>query len=605
MFKYNSYDASLQQIWKEGNINLIRKSQYIQLTLLILLIFVLFLLTATSISFQGDMVASLSNKSIEPEVTEVSEKTEQELLTGEYAIIIQGDNRVGGKNITKQLDCLKKDYKTYRTMEEVPILMKEHMKQLILCSSKTEGYYSYDDIIEASMAGVDIIFAVLPVGENLSKEWLDLLGIRYLGSRYTQKGIVCLDNFFVSNLCFYKDYKIRTLRVKTTSACKTFIAGINDTTAQKQLRNEDATDIVWRTIVNNSRIFVINGNFFSDMTHIGILGTILSKLDIDYLYPIVNAKMLFIMDAPYLTNENEETMKQRYARSSSRFLEEIAIPGIISLSMALEIQPQFYGVPYFYNAAKEYETDIVSFLHNELEKIGGNIEISANENKISKVTKGMDIFEKITKKEISSMLLYDYNEKEEKQIRDALAYKGHITNMIHRWEDMPSLELRNEYAYIPMMTEGYDMSDNVLLQLDGAASCLGLITHGISIKDILFPSSEEDDWSTAYKDFSANYYTACQKYDYLDGVDNAGLEQRVRQYCLMQPEITYKEEKINLKVDNLYTEGFFILRTNKKIEKISSGTYKKLETGVYLLTITEPETEILLNQNRNSIKNGA
>lgn len=148
---------------------MIRKSQYIQLTLLILLIFVLFLMTATSISFQGDVVVSLSQEGAEQlaAATGPSVKSEGVSEDGEYIIIIQGDNTVGGKNIARQLECLKKEYRTYRTMNDVPLLVRDHMRQLILCSSKAEGYYSYEDIIEASMLGVDIIFAVLPAGEEL------------------------------------------------------------------------------------------------------------------------------------------------------------------------------------------------------------------------------------------------------------------------------------------------------------------------------------------------------------------------------------------------------------------------------------------------------
>lgn len=579
---------------------MIRKSQYVQLTLLILLIFVLFLLTATSISFQGDVIiSSLQEGTGLTETTETSVKTDEEFLEGEYVVVVQGDNTVGGKNITEQLDCLKKNYKVYRTMNDVPIPVRDHMSQLILCSSKTKGYYSYSDIIEASITGTDIIFAVLPVGEDLSQEWLDLLGIRYLGSRYTQRGIVCFDNFLIGGIRWYKSYNIRTLRIKTTSACKTFVAGMNDTTAQVQLRNEDATDIIWRTVLNNSRIFVINGSFFTDMAHIGILGAVFSKLDSDYLYPIINAKMLFVIDAPYLTDENEEEMEQRYARSASRFLEEIAVPGIVSLSMALEIQPQFYGTTYFQSSPKKYNTNIVNFLHNELEKIGGDIQVSANDNKLSKITKGINVFEDITGKEVNSLLLHDYNSRIERQILDALAYTGHITNIVHRWEDVSDISIRGDHVYIPMMTEGYDINDTVLLQFDEAASSLGLITHGISMQDIILPPSEKDDWSIAYKDFSAYYYTACQKYDYLDGVDAAGLEQRVRQYLLMEPEITYQKKSIHLKVENLYTQGFFILRTDKRIKEMSSGTYQRLEQGIYLLMITEPETEIILKQKKN------
>lgn len=433
----------------------------------------------------------------------------------------------------------------------------------------------------------------------MSQEWLDLLGIRYLGDRYTQKGIVCLDNFLVGGITWYEDYSIRTLRIKTTSVCKTYVAGINDKTKQEQLRNEDATDIVWRTVLNKSRLFAINGNFFMDMSHIGLLNAVLSKLEPDYLYPVINAKMLMIMGAPYLSNENEEEMEQRYARNAERFLEEIAIPGIVSLSMALEIQPQFYGTAYFEDSPGGLSPHSVSFLDKELIKIGGDIQVLAHKNRVSKITKSISVFESVTGKKVTSMLFQDNNTRMEKQIVDALTYAGNISSIVHSWNKAQDLCIRDGYTYIPMMTEGYKMDDTILLQFDEAASSLGLITHGISMEDMIYPSLDEDDWSTAYKDFSAYYYTACQKYGYFDGVDAAGLEQRVRQYLMMEPKVTYRKKNIHVEVNNLYTQGFFILRTDKRVKSMSSGEYEKLEDGVYLITVTEPETDIVLRQRKN------
>lgn len=579
---------------------MIKKSQYVQLTLLILLIFALFLMTAASISFQGDAVSSSKEESGRlAAVTGASVNTLENPAEEDYAVIIQGKDPAAGENIAKQMESLKKEYQSYQSMQEVPVPVRDHMEQLILCSSEIEGYYSYDDIVAASMQGTDIIFAVLPSDEALTEEWMELLGIRYVGESYMQKGIVSLDNFFIGGIRWYKDYRIRTRRIKTNASCKTFIAAINDKVKQEKLRNEDATDIVWRKILNHSRLFAVNGNFFSDMEHIGILSAIFSRLDSDYLYPIVNAKMLFMEDAPFLSDENEDIMEERYARNAGRFLEEIAIPGIVSLSMALEIQPQFYGVSYFQDLSGGLHSDVASFLHRELVKIGGDIQVSAHQNDRNKTLRTIEMFERVTEQDVTSLFFGDYDEEKERQILEAVSEKGNISSVIHSWSGYPALSIEGDYAYIPMMTEGYDMDSTVMFRLDGAASALGLITHGISMEEMIYPESEEDDWATAYKDFSAYYYTACQKYSWLDGVDAAGLEQRVRQYLVMKPEITYQEDRIHLHVENLYTQGFFLLKTDKKIKKMSSGTFKKLEDGVYLLTVQEEDTKITLKEVRN------
>lgn len=573
---------------------MIKKSQYVQLTLLILLVFVLFLLTATSISFQNDVVIT---KADVPELTQaVVVEAEQESENAEI-VIIEGSNTLNANNIALQLDSLKKNYQRYRNIRQVPDLVKKNMKQLILCSNRTEGYYTYEDILTVSKQGTDIIFATLPVKEDLTQEWKDLLGIRYIGERYTQKGISVFDGFMTGGIRWYEDYRIRTVRVKTNSDCKTYIAGINDEILQGRVRNEDATDIVWRKIINNSRLFVINGAFFAENTYNGVLSSVLFKSTSDCIYPIVNAKMLLIEDAPYLSDENTKEVEKLYARTAYRFLEEIAIPAIVSLSMSLEIQPQFYGTQYFKDSSKGFDPHSVQFLNKELIKIGGDIQVSVYNNQVNKMIRSIGVIESITEKQVTSLLFGNYKPKIEQQVMSALSYTGNITSIVHRWKDVPQISIRDEYAYIPMMTQGYEFDDDMLFSFDGAASSLGLITHGITMENMIYPLSSEDDWSTAFRDFSAYYYSTCQKYSYLDGVDGAGLEQRIRQYLIMKPKISYEQEKIHLEIENLYTQGYFILQTDKKIEGMSSGSYKKIGNGEYLITIIQENTDILLKEN--------
>ena len=186
----------------------------------------------------------------------------------------------------------------------------------------------------------------------------------------------------------------------------------------------------------------------------------------------------------------------------------------------------------------------------------------------------------------------------EKQIMSALDYTGNISSVVHKWDYYPYMGVSEEgYVYIPMMTEGFTIDDELLVWFDEAAASIGLITHGIPMEDIIYPPKEEDeDWATIFKDFGSYYYTACQKYEYLDGVDAQELEQRVRNYLAMEPKITYGDKEIQVNVENLNGNGYFILQTEKKVQKISSGSYEDIGNDAYLLTITEPETKITLRE---------
>jgi len=569
----------------------IKKTEYVQLTLLILFVFLLFVLMSSSITFQED-TDNYGTQAYSAQNGGTQRTEEQAWEDG--IVVLYGNNNTVGENITHSLECLKKGYFFYRSMDEVPEGVLEQMKLLILCSATMEDCYEYQEILELAERGVDMVFAVLPVTE-LDNDWKQFLGIRYAGDVYEQKGLISLSGFLVGGLRWYEKCRLQTWRVKVNASCKTYLAGLADTKQQSQMRNEDATDIIWRNIYGDSRIFVVNGRLFETMEHFGLLNAIFAKLQEDYLYPIINAKMVFIENAPFLSNENDQEMQQRYARTAGRFFEEIAVPGIVSLSLSLGLQPQFYGTQYFQDSSGGIDSSGVSFLYRELDKIGGNIQVSAYDNRVDRMVRSIKVFESVSEQNVTSLLLQGEDENTQKQVLSALDYAGHISSIVREWGTQPELCVDEAgYVHIPIFTKGYEMPDSLLFPFDTAASALGFISHGIDMQQIIYPEGTENDWAEVYKDFSAGFYTACQKYNYLQGVGGTELESRVRQYLDLKPYIVYEEEKIYVEAGGLQKKAYFILQTGKHVKGMSSGKYEKLEDGTYLITITNQKTDIYL-----------
>ena len=72
-------------------------------------------------------------------------------------------------------------------------------------------------------------------------------------------------------------------------------------------------------------------------------------------------------------------------------------------------------------------------------------------------------------------------------------------------------------------------------------------------------------------------------------------DQKIRQLLVMDYEQVRKDKTIYLELDSVVQEVSFILRLqNAKPGYVSSGSCTELETGVYLLRITEPSVEIHL-----------
>lgn len=587
---------------------MIRKSHFVQLTLLILLLFVLYQITSISITFD-EFKSSFSNENNNViDIDRVGLSNDEN--SSASIVMIAGDNERVASSIEEELYYLKKEYKVYKSIFTLSEKNLANTEVIILASDKMEGAYDLETVQNAMNKGIHVIMARLPNKDELSQEWKSLLGIKTMGDTYDQEGISIFSGFFLGDKQDYKKLKIKTRNIKVESTCKTYIAGLladkDKVNGEKlSMMYEKMPDLLWRNVYKKSQIYVVNGSFLETHNGIGIISAIFAQMYEDFIYPVVNAKALFINNAPYLSYENDEEMQKRYARNSQRFLLDIVLPDIIALSMSSGNVPTFYGVTSLNEnstSKNKLNTSVVPIMNSELKRIGAEMGISDYDG--DNLQSGKKVIDTINlyKKELDDYKCRSlYVNKIDKTVNDLMVSEVNsfteIGSLVSSWDRGTSFSYhKGNIVNIPAVTEGFSYGDGDLFKLHSIATALGVVTHKIDINEMVYPQSKDKDWSNSFKDLASAVDTYWDGYKSLDSLNISSTESRVLRFLNIKPHITKFKNGITISIDSFDEEAYFMLRTKKKVVGIDHGKVTKIQEGAYLIYADSANVKITLDE---------
>lgn len=591
---------------------MIRKSHFVQLTLLMLLLFVLYQITSISITFD-EFKSNFSNKN-NSNATDVSDiELSNDKNSSANIVMITGDNGPVSSSIEEELYYLKKDYKVYKSIFALSEENLANTQVIILASDKMKDAYDLETIQNAMNKGINVIMAILPNKEELGREWKSLLGIKTMGDIHYQEGISIFSGFFLGDKQDYEKLKIKTRSIKVESTCKTYIAGLltdKDTDSDEELSvmYEKVPDLLWRNVYKNGQIYVINGSFLETHNGIGIISAIFAQMYEDFIYPVINAKALFVNNAPYLSYENDEEMQKRYARNSQRFFLDIILPDIITLSMSTGNIPTFYGVASLNESANsrdELNTSVLPIVNTELKRIGAEMGISDyNKENLKNGKKVIDTMN-LYKKELGDYKCSSlYVDKVDKTDNDSMISEVNkhteIGSLVSSWDRGTSFSYnKGNILNIPAVTEGFSYGDENLFKLHSIATALGVVTHKIDINDMVYPQRKDEDWSNSFKDLASAVDTYWDGYKSLDSLNISSTERRVSRFLNIKPHMTKSKSSITISIDGFDEEAYFMLRTKKKVMGIDHGKVTEIQEGAYLIYADSANVKITLDEQSN------
>ena len=521
-----------------------------------------------------------------------------------YVLFVGDSSSDMAEAVSRWCTYAKWDISKCSSMEKFKENDKNLPGMLILESEK----YALDDnlkkIEELEQKGVIIVFGCLEDPKNIEKnqELQDFLGIYKIVSQKTElTGAKLFEGLLLGGEVIYEtpedkderdrqDLQLDVPWYQVGSGTKTYMVGLLDQSKQKEtVENEELPTLIWRNGIRNGSIFCVVGDYMKDSTALGLLDGMVAEASSYYIYPVVNAQNLSMINFPVFADENNEQMMELYSQSITGMARDIMWPSLISivekggLKMTCFMQPQTN----YEDGIEPTSRDLVFYLKQMKEQnaeAGLSLQYKNAESLRDKLNQDAEFFRKA-----DSSYKYGAAYTEEKDLDTVKALmntelmKNVSTLVCEYTEDEPVISYCTDSVTLQSVTSdgmNYTYSDDIRMR--SIQSSLGYTNVMLNMQKIFWPERKKDRWQIMQKRFSSNLLTYWKNFTGFDSTTLSESNTRTRTFLNLDFSETRTDDEITLKTSE--SGSWFILRTHgEEIEEIEGGTQKKLDDDVYLI----------------------
>lgn len=530
-----------------------------------------------------------------------------------YVLFVGDSSSDMAEAVSRWCTYAKWDISKCSSMEKFKESDKNLPGMLILESEK----YALDDnlkkIEELEQKGVLIVFGCLEDPKNIEKnqELQDFLGIYKIVSKKTElTGVKLFEGLLLGGEVVYEtpedkderdrqDLQLDVPWYQVGSGTKTYMVGLLDQSKQKEtVENEELPTLIWRNGIRNGSIFCVVGDYMKDSTALGLLDGMVAEASSYYIYPVVNAQNLSMINFPVFADENNEQMMELYSQSITEMVRDIMWPSLISivekggLKMTCFMQPQTN----YEDGIEPTSRDLVFYLKQMKEQnaeAGLSLQYKNAESLKDKLNQDAEFFRKA-----GSSYKYGAAYTEEKDLDTVKALmntelmKNVSTLVCEYTEDEPVISYCTDSVTLQSVTSdgmNYTYSDDIRMR--SIQSSLGYTNVMLNMQKIFWPERKKDRWQIMQKRFSSNLLTYWKKFTCFGSTTLSESNTRTRTFLNLDFSETRTDDEITLKTSE--SGSWFILRTHgEEIEEIEGGTQKKLEDNVYLIQAQDTTVKI-------------
>ena len=530
-----------------------------------------------------------------------------------YVLFVGDSSSDMAEAVSRWCTYAKWDISKCSSMEKFKENDKNLPGMLILESEK----YALDDnlkkIEELEQKGVIIVFGCLEDPKNIEKnqELQDFLGIYKIVSKKTElTGAKLFEGLLLGGEVIYEtpedkderdrqDLQLNVPWYQVGSGTKTYMVGLLDQSKQKEtVENEELPTLIWRNGIRNGSIFCVVGDYMKDSTALGLLDGMVAEASSYYIYPVVNAQNLSMINFPVFADENNEQMMELYSQSITGMARDIMWPSLISivekggLKMSCFMQPQTN----YEDGIEPTSKDLVFYLKQMKEQnaeAGLFLQYKNAESLRDKLNQDAEFFRKA-----DSSYKYGAAYTEEKDLDTVKALmntelmKNVSTLVCEYTEDEPVISYCTDSVTLQSVTsDGMNYTYSDVIRMRSVQSSLGYTNVMLNMQKIFWPERKKDRWQIMQKRFSSNLLTYWKKFTGFDSTTLSESNTRTRTFLNLDFSETRTDDEIILKTSE--SGSWFILRTHgEEIEEIEGGTQKKLEDNVYLIQAQDTTVKI-------------
>lgn len=554
---------------------------------------------------QNDGKNVWKNEELDPASVETTDRR--------YVLFVGDSSSDMAEAVSRWCTYVKWDISKCSSMEKFKENDKNLPGMLILESEK----YALDDnlkkIEELEQKGVIIVFGCLEDPKNIEKnqELQDFLGIYKIVSKKTElTGAKLFEGLLLGGEVIYEtpedkderdrqDLQLNVPWYQVGSGTKTYMVGLLDQSKQKEtVENEELPTLIWRNGIRNGSIFCVVGDYMKDSTALGLLDGMVAEASSYYIYPVVNAQNLSMINFPVFADENNEQMMELYSQSITGMDRDIMWPSLISivekggLKMSCFMQPQTN----YEDGIEPTSKDLVFYLKQMKEQnaeAGLSMQYKNAESLRDKLNQDAEFFRKADSSyKFGAAYIEEKDLDTVKALMNTELMKNVSTLICEYTEDEPVISYCTDSVTLQSVTSdgmNYTYSDDIRMR--SIQSSLGYTNVMLNMQKIFWPERKKDRWQIMQKRFSSNLLTYWKNFTGFDSTTLSESNTRTRTFLNLDFSETRTDDKITLKTSE--SGSWFILRTHgEEIEEIEGGTQKKLEDNVYLIQAQDTTVKI-------------
>ena len=504
-----------------------------------------------------------------------------------------------------------------------PVVIDSKCQGVVIATNKLKNLAAMTSIEQYVEQGGRAAILRNLQSELLPEEMVAQLGIASLGQEISVPGIRVTGDMFLGLQGFGFDSDIYTTSV-------TDVVLTSD--AVPQVTSQEGHPIIWSHNSGQGKYIVCNSRERDDKNNYGIYTAILSQLEEDYIYPVMNMKLFFIDDFPSPVPEgNFERIYQETGLSTADFYRHLWWPEMLN-------NGEKYNVKYTGLIIENYGDQVkgpfvpltninarnsLIVYGRELLKAGGELGIHGyNHQSLAPAGYGQDSLGYATWESQADM---------EESLRElkryiADAYPGYEIHAYVPPSNILSPEgkaaVKNVFTDIkvysslwnglatakqyfqnfqlnadgtcelPRVTSGHVSTSEKIWETYIVVNYNGVFSHFVHPDEIFYEESENLTW-TMMKQGLTNLLSELQnRFGWLEPVTASEGYEKMKDYFQMDYRLTRREDGIKINAWDFHQPLTFILRTDKEIGSVTGGSAQRVQANAYVLTVTDADFEI-------------
>ena len=422
--------------------------------------------------------------------------------------------------------------------------------EVLVVSQKSYTQKDIELLRRLSRQGTIICMAGIPEESNLNNAYVkDFIGIRDYGEEEEKAGYRMGSKLLFGEI-YESDEEFGLRDITLMQRTEVYVSALEE---DKEIENHELTPMFWRykESEKHSSVYVINERLLEQETGYALVSFLMEDIYGTYMYPVINAYCFAVEGMPYSDEYKSEYLTAEYGKDSMGVQNDIFFPQINRCEERYGIFTTWYSREA--DTIKEADNTLLQYYVGDIARSEGHIG---------------------TADETGYSLDLDY------------ANKLQVWSKDFTWKDRGVVQI----PYDEMNTDEYRTTI-----LEDMCEIRGSGFHCVSVNIDDFLSEESEvDWIDYVDNLETVLGTEKKSLYWIDRMTVADAVYRIKSHELIEPVITYEEDRILVNILNFYGEAYFYLRTDKKIWSATDCEFEKIADGFYFIRVKNKNCEISL-----------